>query len=340
MPTTAIRIFSDLVRRLTESTADPLVIAAKRIREAKPGDVVELPEGLRFTPLGLENEQDQSVGEQRKPDSIESKAEGLRAARPALSCSRHSTEFVVDDARNKRVVDELTDAEQHKTDGADQRRVVSDCNGGNRKDGTGSDDSLVPFVEDVEIRQPAHSFPRHARVEDTPRGPGKTSLHLTFSDTGAFIAESRAVALLEDHGFSVGHMQAHAPRGILFGLYDIQKWRNLNSAERAALHGVMTGSMRNGPITVEILDSAPDEALASALDMSVKSIADFAALPPRQRQLFLADALPLPDWKFQLLDGWLKAISRRSTEGQVSEDAALQRGVPLPVLQAWQRHHA
>lgn len=87
-----------------------------------------------------------------------------------------------------------------------------------------------------------------------------TALRLTFSDPGDFVAESRAVAQLEDWGFSVGHLQAHAPRGILFGLYDIQKWRNLNVAERQALHGVMTGDMRRGPVVVEIFDSAPDEA--------------------------------------------------------------------------------
>lgn len=89
------------------------------------------------------------------------------------------------------------------------------------------------------------------------------AIRLTLSDTGDFAAETRAVAMLEDCGFSVGHLQAHAPRGILFGLYDIQKWRNLNAAERQALHGVMTGDMRTGPVVVEIFDCAPDEAKAA-----------------------------------------------------------------------------
>jgi hypothetical protein len=83
---------------------------------------------------------------------------------------------------------------------------------------------------------------------------------LTFCDAGDFAAERRAVALLENHGFSVGRMQHREPRGILFGNFDIQKWRNLSAAERAALHGVMTGDMRNGPVIVEIFESAPHEA--------------------------------------------------------------------------------
>jgi hypothetical protein len=85
-----------------------------------------------------------------------------------------------------------------------------------------------------------------------------TAIRLTFSDPGEFTASSRAVAMLEDCGFSVGRMQAHAPRGILFGLYDIQKWKNLNGEHRRALHGVMNGDYRNGPVVVEIFDSAPD----------------------------------------------------------------------------------
>lgn len=89
------------------------------------------------------------------------------------------------------------------------------------------------------------------------------AIRLTFSDLGDFTAAHRAVAMLEDCGFSVGHLQAHAPRGILFGLYDIQKWRNLNSAERQALHGVMSGNMRTGPVVVEIFEGAPEIGVAA-----------------------------------------------------------------------------
>lgn len=86
---------------------------------------------------------------------------------------------------------------------------------------------------------------------------------LTFSDIGDFAAMRRAERFLEDAGFSVGHAQRGAPRGILYGDYDIQKWRNLNERHRAALHGVMTGDMRNGPVTVALFPSAPDAARAA-----------------------------------------------------------------------------
>jgi hypothetical protein len=100
-------------------------------------------------------------------------------------------------------------------------------------------------------------------TSDEPGGvlmDAAAALRLTFTDPFDFTAAHRAVALLENAGFSVGRMQAGAPRGILFGNYDIQKWKNLSADHRQALHGVMTGDMRNGPVTVEIFDSAPDEA--------------------------------------------------------------------------------
>lgn len=43
-----------------------------------------------------------------------------------------------------------------------------------------------------------------------------------------FWAYREAIRRLEQAGFSVGRMQAHAPMGLLFGNFDIQKWRNLN----------------------------------------------------------------------------------------------------------------
>jgi hypothetical protein len=85
---------------------------------------------------------------------------------------------------------------------------------------------------------------------------------LTFTFTGVddFEAMYQAEAVLVDRGFSVGRNQRGDPRGILYGDYDIQKWRNLNSKERAALHGQITGPMRSGPVTVTIFAVAPEEA--------------------------------------------------------------------------------
>lgn len=63
-----------------------------------------------------------------------------------------------------------------------------------------------------------------------------------------------------DHGFSVGRCQAGAPRGLLYGDFDIQEWRNLSWADRLALDGTMQGSMRNGPVTIRIVTSVAGRA--------------------------------------------------------------------------------
>lgn len=92
------------------------------------------------------------------------------------------------------------------------------------------------------------------------------SSSITFTREGDFAAENAAVDALQSAGFSVGCKQAHAPRGILYGLYDIQKWRNLSTDDRAALHGVMRAE-RAGPCTVELFDNASDEAKTAFLQV-------------------------------------------------------------------------
>ncbi len=74
---------------------------------------------------------------------------------------------------------------------------------------------------------------------------------------GEFAPCRAAEAWCEAHGISVGHGQRGAPRGLLIGNFDIQKWRNLDSDERAALHGVMRGDMRNGPVIVDLYVEVP-----------------------------------------------------------------------------------
>ena len=89
-----------------------------------------------------------------------------------------------------------------------------------------------------------------------------------LTDAGDFAAVRRAEQLLQAHGFSVGVTQRGSSRGIMFGDYIIQKWRNLNVAERAALHGILDGD-RSSDAQIEIWDPAPLEAvaaLAAALD--------------------------------------------------------------------------
>jgi hypothetical protein len=82
----------------------------------------------------------------------------------------------------------------------------------------------------------------------------------TFDQPGDFEAMYAAEAFLAAAGFSVGSTQRGDPRGIMFGDYDIAKWRNLNGREREALHGTMTGNMREGPVTVRIFEKAPEDA--------------------------------------------------------------------------------
>lgn len=93
-----------------------------------------------------------------------------------------------------------------------------------------------------------------------------------FADTDpsdAFAAVKAAERWLEERGYSVGIMQAHGPRGILKGDYDIQKWRNLRPRERSVLDGQMVGG-RGGPVMVTIWRNVPEEGLSHERDDEVK----------------------------------------------------------------------
>lgn len=84
---------------------------------------------------------------------------------------------------------------------------------------------------------------------------------VTFPKNDDDFATMRAAeSYLEERGFSVGRQQRGEPRGVLFGDFDIQKWRNLNARERAELHGTMTGEGRHGPLTVKLFATAPEAA--------------------------------------------------------------------------------
>lgn len=85
----------------------------------------------------------------------------------------------------------------------------------------------------------------------------------TFDRAGEFSATRDAEKFLSDRGFSTGSMQMDADRGILFGDFCISKWRGMSKAEINALHGVIRGDGRNGPVTVILFDSAPDDAKAA-----------------------------------------------------------------------------
>lgn len=90
------------------------------------------------------------------------------------------------------------------------------------------------------------------------------SYYKTFKADGDFGAMYAAERWLKEHGFSVGSTCRGYPRGIMFGEWDIAKWRNLDSKDVAALHGVMrgdrTGSFRGADVTIELSerDAPPD----------------------------------------------------------------------------------
>jgi hypothetical protein len=74
---------------------------------------------------------------------------------------------------------------------------------------------------------------------------------------GDFKALHDMLAWCAARGFSVGHLQAHEPTGILFGVFDIQKWRNLSGRDRSFLHAIANGDYRNGPITIRLMPYVP-----------------------------------------------------------------------------------
>lgn len=87
-----------------------------------------------------------------------------------------------------------------------------------------------------------------------------------FEGDSDFAAWDAAVAWLKARGFSVGLMQAHSPTGAMFGVYDIQKWRNLRLIERRALHAVVIAdNCRFGPVKIRLMPMASGEAVAAFL---------------------------------------------------------------------------
>lgn len=73
-----------------------------------------------------------------------------------------------------------------------------------------------------------------------------------FNERGDFKAMYAAEKWCEANGYSVGSTERGSPRCLVRGDWVVAKWRNLTAAERLECHGVMTGDMRNGPVTVEV----------------------------------------------------------------------------------------
>lgn len=94
------------------------------------------------------------------------------------------------------------------------------------------------------------------------------ALTRTFVEQGDFAALHAAEDMARELGLSIGSHQRGAPTGLMFGDYDIAKWRNLSKAERTALHGIIHGfDKRNGPVCLTIYDDAPDSVCRRAMQM-------------------------------------------------------------------------
>ena len=54
-------------------------------------------------------------------------------------------------------------------------------------------------------------------------------------------AYNAAAAWCRTNGYSVGTMERGSPTGVLKGDYDINKWRNMSTKDRAGLSGTIEG---------------------------------------------------------------------------------------------------
>jgi hypothetical protein len=84
-----------------------------------------------------------------------------------------------------------------------------------------------------------------------------------------FPTDDAAVSALEGAGFSVGRLQASSPRGVMFGDFDIQKWRNLRPGDKESLDGHLC---RHGPpgspasVTIHSAGHIPAKAINQVVD--------------------------------------------------------------------------
>lgn len=68
-------------------------------------------------------------------------------------------------------------------------------------------------------------------------------------DGGALVAAHRA---LLDAGYSYGSRQRGAPTAIKYGMSTVSNWRNLTSAQRVNINGVIDDAGRGGPVFVRL----------------------------------------------------------------------------------------
>lgn len=93
-------------------------------------------------------------------------------------------------------------------------------------------------------------------------------MRIEFTQKGTWTALEAARGWCRENGISVGQSCATGPSGLLFGKFDwIAKWRNLTKTERDALHGIMSGDFREGPVVIILKD---DVAIEHGLNQDIK----------------------------------------------------------------------
>lgn len=81
----------------------------------------------------------------------------------------------------------------------------------------------------------------------------------TFQVSGTFESMYAAERWLTENGYDCGSGSAcNMPTALMKGDYyshDLpHKWKNFSPADKKRVHGVMTGDMRDGPVTVYIFE--------------------------------------------------------------------------------------
>lgn len=92
----------------------------------------------------------------------------------------------------------------------------------------------------------------------------------------SFPSDDAAEAALIESGFSIGRNQRSDPRGIMYGDYDIAKWRSLSASDKKCLHGVFQRHGPPGAHTTVTLRVA-GETLALALEKVKTAAASLSA---------------------------------------------------------------
>lgn len=84
----------------------------------------------------------------------------------------------------------------------------------------------------------------------------KISLHKEFKEEGTFESMYAAQRWLKENGYDYGSSSACEPTAVMKGnYYDYglpHKMKNFTAKEKASVHGIITGDMREGSVFVTL----------------------------------------------------------------------------------------